>query len=700
MPIITSSSFPSTTSTHNPNMPPEIPTRPRSRSWQGLSTFSGALTKLDVRRITVSSALGTKMVVSAPSPRDIPASSPISPATPTSSILSALRIPMSPLSPPASPTSARLSVFGEPSFTSFTKYRVRVFTKEGFDYHYSEIKLPQQRVPSIRVSPPDESPLQTRFLDPRSPPNIPPYTTRHSSALSSAEFIYRRTRSLEPETAQPMIQRRRRRASTPARRPGRLVTMGYNRGVNADWRTTRPPIPSDTPTPLPPRPDTPVVRLLATPPVSPVESLTIPKDIEVGHDIGCLSTPQEQREPPLSPPHTPRRQKSDDSLSWLSQELAISDEVEEDKPVVEEKPLESPFIDFSTPATPFRREFPDLFPTIEEEEEGEEEGKETAVYAEEITAEPERIPAGEPVEQTTTEANTLLSLPAEILVRIFSGLPSASEIVSFSLTSPHLHRIFTENATSIISSAVGTTSPALRTLLSTPKLHPTSFKEYSHAITTSIETASMLKSAIRARCKNFLSKHLLEASASDEKAFDDAIFHVWAFSLHFSEALSNVAGQISWLKSRRLGMQQLRDLLEVYQCIGVLLCPLTTDLSLAVKAGVVPELGKHCVLEMEEGVELWVVYLQTLDLETLRPVIEAEEEDEAGRWDAIVRQGLWRWHMAEHPARKTALRRFLKAAVGQVYAELSDIERKTRLQDKWGREGLWGENLWGETWEI
>lgn len=694
MPIITSN-FPSpSTLSHslshtNNDGTTATQTRPRSRSWQGLPTFSEALTKLDVRRITVSAALGTKIVVPAPLAKDIPASSPVSPAGSTTSMLlpPAACTASAPVSAPTSPVSARSSVCGEPGFTSFTKYRVRVFTRQGVNYHYSEIKLPQQRVPSIRISPPDESPWQPSFLD---PPNAPP---AGNSRQCSAALLHRRTRSFEPEGSQPMIRRRHRRASTPARRTGRLATMGYNRGVNAEWRATRPPLPS--PIALP--------QLLTTPPGSPVDSLTIPEIFPAGgkDDGERPSTPpcpREQSELPPSPPHTPQRQTSDDALSWLSQEMAISDRV--DAADVQEQP---PFIELSAPTTPFRCEFPDLFLPIEEEDEGQGGGGagegegETPVYTEGITTEPEAIPASVPAKPAT-----MTTLPAEILVRIFSHLASAPEVVSLALTSAHLHRVFAENSALIIGSVVRTTSPALRTLLATPRMHTTSFQGYIQTMTSVAETTSAVKSAIRTRCKNFLSKHLLSAAAADEAAFDDALFNVWTFSLRFSgaAALDDVAGQMAWLRSRRLGLQQLRDLLEVYQCIGAVLCPLTTDLSLAAKAGVVPDLGDDRVLEMEEGVELWVVYLQTLALDTLRPVVEAREEDEAGRWDAIVRQGLWRWHIAHEPARKTALRRYLKTAVGLVYAELSDIERRTRLREKSGREGPCSGNVWGETWEV
>jgi hypothetical protein len=436
---------------------------------------------------------------------------------------------------------------------------------------------------------------------------------------------------------------------SPVPGPKRVATFpegsGHRRAVSVDANKPLPPLPQRRGS-APTSSSSGVYELEGTlpppetPPHSPAEDFL----------------PQQFQLPP-SPPDTPTRR---DSLQWLSLEIARVDGSFPYSPP--EELQEQPFIDFSPPTSPFECEFPEFkFPGEEEEEE---------------QAEP-----------------TLLRLPDSVLVNIFAQLPSEEAVAALSLTHSSLHRIFTENTTKIITRVASRElSPALRHLISTyNNLTYPSFAAYESTLQQICLITSTIKSAIRQRCANFLSKHLLSPHNDDDDdaaAFDSALLHMWTFSLHFSHLPSDTAAQISYLKSLHLSLQQLKDLLEIYQCIGVLLCPLTTNLELAVNAGVAER--ESC----EEDAELWVVWLQTQELSTLWPVLVAREEDEAARWDAVVQRGLWEWDRSGNRGRgrRKGLRLYLKGAVGEVYKELCEQERR-------GREKCGGEGVWGETWE-
>jgi hypothetical protein len=404
---------------------------------------------------------------------------------------------------------------------------------------------------------------------------------------------------------------------------------------------------------------------LETLPLSPAESFSVPARFPL-EGIERFPTPP-SRMPP-SPPTTPNR-TSTDSLSWLSLELAISDG---DGGILEPKVEElwRPFLTFSPPSPPFDCVFP--VPELR--------NKETVAEKE--------------AEQRarSKQAQTLLTLPPEILIQIFSLLPTLYDISTLAFSNSSLYNLFTANAMTILTTSVRK-SPALHDLLAVWGLYP-NFTDYAAAINQCTDTAASIKSCIRSQCKNFLSQHLLSPQTpGQENAFDDAIFNVWSFCARFARTPGETEEQVSWLESRALGMPELRDMLEVYACLGVLLSPLTTDLSRAVKAGIIEELGvgQQAEIETREGLDLWIIHLQMQDMELIRPVFEVGEEDEAGRWDAVVKNGLAEWSRDDD----NALKLFLKGAVGRVYAELSDVERRRTLEARWGVEGVWG-----ETWEI
>ncbi|KAF8251659.1 hypothetical protein K440DRAFT_658723 [Wilcoxina mikolae CBS 423.85] len=511
--------------------------------------------------------------------------------------------------------------------STFTTYRVRVYTKEGWNkYGYSEIPQRPTVLPKIEISPPDNTPIREP-----PPPACPQSSIRRSSAPAQIGTYagYRRTVSMNTKKPLPPL---------PVQQSNFVVSE----------------LEAEVPNSMVPRKHNP-----ETPPLSPAESFSIPERFPPG-GIERFPTPP-SRMPP-SPPTTPNR-TSADSLSWLSLELAIQDG---EGGILESRVEEPwrPFLAFSPPTSPFSCVFP-------------EDLHNKATAASEQSA-------------SSPQTQTLLTLPPEILIQIFSLLPTLHDMSTLAFSNSSLYNLFTANAMSIFTTSVRR-SPALHDLLTFWGVYQ-NFIDYASAINQCLDTAGVIKSCIRSRCKNFLSQHLLSPqSAHQDHAFSSAIFNVWGFCARFSRTPGETGEQVSWLKSRGLGMPELRDMLEVYACLGVLLGPLTSDLSLAVKAGVVEDLGVGRKTEMEEGMDLWVVYLQMQDMEVIRPIIEVGEEDEAGRWDAVVKNRLAEWSRDDD----NALRLFLKGAVGKVYAELSDVERRRTLETRWGVEGVWG-----ETWEV
>ncbi|KAF8545166.1 hypothetical protein BDD12DRAFT_812239 [Trichophaea hybrida] len=560
--------------------------RPKSLR-ESLSTLSQALgraSSLDMKSIRLSTSLGSK------SPQ-----------------------------PPSSPTPSECS--------TFTTYRVRVYTKEGWNkYGYSEIPQRPAVLPKIEISPPDNAPVR----EPPPPPTCPQPAIRRSSAPAQTGTYagYRRTVSMNTKKPLPPL---------PAQ-PCNIVASEQE---------------AEVPYSMVSRKHNP-----ETPPLSPAESFSIPERFA---PEGIERFPIPPSRMPPSPPTTPNR-TSADTLSWLSLELAIQDG---EGGIVEPRVEEPwrPFLVFSPPTSPFSCVFPENLRI-----------KETAASKQSASS---------------SQTQPLLNLPTEILIQIFSLLPTLHDMLTFAFSNSSLYNLFIANAMSILTTFVRR-SPALHDLLTFWGVYQ-NFTDYASAINQCLDTAGVIKSCIRSRCKNFLSQHLLSSqSAHQDHAFTSAIFNVWSFCARFSRTPGETDEQVSWLKSRDLGMPELRDMLEVYACLGVLLTPLTSDLSLAVKAGVVEDLGAGRKTEMEEGMDLWVVHLQMQDMEVIRRVIEVGEEDEAGRWDAVVKNRLAKWSRDDN-----ALRLFLKDAVGKVYAELSDVERRRTLEARWGVEGVWG-----ETWEV
>jgi hypothetical protein len=293
------------------------------------------------------------------------------------------------------------------------------------------------------------------------------------------------------------------------------------------------------------------------------------------------------------------------------------------------------------------------------------------------------------------QKTSLLSLPTEILLQIYTYLPPAS-LVPFSHTSCTLHHLFATSHTHILS----TYNPQLFNLLSiTAKDYPS----YPAAIATHTRITATIKSRIRKRCANFLSRHLLcPRNEADEVAFDTAIYNVWSFNALFSAESEVREKQVAWLKrpGAGLGMKELREILEVHQCIGALVTPLMDNVDAVIASGVfVPGPANSSAdggLErtwVEGKLEDWGVWVQTLQMDIVEQIVAAGE---LGGWGAVSELVvLKKWICHQQKEFEGGGRLFLRGALGEVYAELSNVERKRVLEERWGREGVWG-----DTWEV
>ncbi|KAI5776621.1 hypothetical protein EDC01DRAFT_733028 [Geopyxis carbonaria] len=242
---------------------------------------------------------------------------------------------------------------------------------------------------------------------------------------------------------------------------------------------------------------------------------------------------------------------------------------------------------------------------------------------------------------------TLLSLPQEVLLKIFMHLPTTSSISTFSRVAKPLHKVYTSYENIILSKPISHHSPALHALAASLVL------PYPRAIKHCIMVAHQIRHLIRTRCNFF----------PDTPNTEVAIYNIWHFSQIFLSSPSTPSTQASWLRSQCFSPLTLREMLEVYQSIGVLLCPLTTEVGAAVKAGAVADLGPDMEAEMEEALELWVMGLQTLPLDLVLPVIAIEEHATTERWDAVVRLGL------VESTRGRDGRSFFRTAFGEVMAD-------------------------------
>jgi hypothetical protein len=155
-----------------------------------------------------------------------------------------------------------------------------------------------------------------------------------------------------------------------------------------------------------------------------------------------------------------------------------------------------------------------------------------------------------------------------------------------------------------------------------------------------------------------------------EKAFDDALYNIWTFCTLFRDRVDDVEAQMKWL--RKFRSMELLDMLEIWQCLGVLLRPLAECPRLALKHGIIQSRpptsnNSKVILELEE----WISYVQTRGLETLLPIVQWAEEEHTQRYTIVVGKELHKWERQ----RKIPYALFLKDAASKVYRELSLAEQ-------------------------
>ncbi|TGZ81725.1 hypothetical protein EX30DRAFT_340590 [Ascodesmis nigricans] len=291
-------------------------------------------------------------------------------------------------------------------------------------------------------------------------------------------------------------------------------------------------------------------------------------------------------------------------------------------------------------------------------------------------------------------ARTLLNLPTPILANVFKSLDNHTDVYSLAATHSHFYDLLTMYKFDIL---VATTPPALATILANssstvPFLPPgqsiyDSLQYYTAALRHHLQTCTTTKSLIREHCQNFLSKRLLHPpTPADDADFTIALYNLWAFSLDFPTCRRNsaweadVAAQAQWLRRQKLTLQQLKDVLEVYECIGALLCPLTDDLRAAVQADVIEVQPVRA--DMESALELWVLQLQTLELGRIISVLEmaGDAYSTEERWTEVKKRGLAQVRVGDNR------RMWLKCAVGEVAKELQMLERRGKV----ARKMVWG----------
>ncbi|KAI5810792.1 hypothetical protein BZA77DRAFT_254234, partial [Pyronema omphalodes] len=257
----------------------------------------------------------------------------------------------------------------------------------------------------------------------------------------------------------------------------------------------------------------------------------------------------------------------------------------------------------------------------------------------------------------TTPTN-LLSLPEEILVRIFTHLPSLPTVSCLAATHTHLRGIYITHALPIALSVLATSTPSLSRLLS---LAPTSdAPTYLATAECASLTTDRIVTRIQESCPT-LPVHILSSST----VLKSALYNIWNYNLlfnHHPPASSVAAEYWAW----QLSEQELEDMLAVHTALGMLLEPLKSDPLIAVRAGVL-ETGKEWW--MQEQLEKWCTWLCGRDLAVLEKVLSVEKEDECGRWDAVIRMGLTRWEGMEEVTRG-GMPRGLRGIVATVLLEM------------------------------
>lgn len=321
---------------------------------------------------------------------------------------------------------------------------------------------------------------------------------------------------------------------------------------------------------------------------------------------------------------------------------------------------------------------------------------------------PTRAPPSPPITPRLMIDSPFLEASDDILIHIFSHLGSLSAMESLSLAHPRFHAILDSNKLFILRGIVNNISAPASSLVELLKPSGThTAKSYIESYASSLEVVHALKALIQSRCGYFLALAKLDFhNDRAEKAFDNALYNIWIFCILFRDRRESAERQMEWL--RGFGTMELFDILETWQCLGVLLRPLADSTELARKCGIIqsrlPANDSEVLLEMgnnppppprclcwklrliapREYIEEWICYVQTQGLDTLLPIVEWAESDHVQRYTIIIGKGLNRWRR-QH---KRPYSLFLKDSASKVYRELSLAEKPKHMDTS--PVGSWG----------
>lgn len=200
---------------------------------------------------------------------------------------------------------------------------------------------------------------------------------------------------------------------------------------------------------------------------------------------------------------------------------------------------------------------------------------------------PTRVPPSPPITPRLGPHSPFLDASDDILINIFSHLDSLPAMESLSLAHPRLHNILASNKLFIVRGILHNISPSASYLVESLKPSGThTAKSYMENYTSSLEVVHAIKALIQSRCRFFLTSGKMDfLNDGAERSFDNALFSIWGFCMTFRDRRESGGSQMEWL--RRFGSSELLDILEIWQCLGVLLRPLADSPELARKYGII-----------------------------------------------------------------------------------------------------------------
>lgn len=215
---------------------------------------------------------------------------------------------------------------------------------------------------------------------------------------------------------------------------------------------------------------------------------------------------------------------------------------------------------------------------------------------------PTRAPPSPPITPRLGCHSPFLDASDDILIHIFSHLDSLSSMESLSLAHPRFHTILVSNKLFILRGIVHNISaPAFDLVeLLKPKRAYTA-KSYMESYASSLDIVHTIKALIQTRCRFFLNSGKMDfLNDGAERAFDNALYNIWAFCTIFRDRRESAERQMEWL--RNFNSSELFDILEIWQCLGVLLRPLADSPELARKHGIIqgrpPPNDSEVILEL------------------------------------------------------------------------------------------------------